>query len=296
MLRFLVLLFVALAAAPAAAQGAFTSDRIGVTVTGSGPDVILIPGLSSSPDVWRSTIAAVPGYRYHLIHVSGFAGRPAGANASGPVLAPVAEEIARYIAEAHLDHPALVGHSMGGSWALMVAGRHPGLAGKVMVVDMMPYVGAMFRQPDMTDEQFDAVAQQIRASLASAGGEQRRIALGSMIASMVKTDSERPAILAHSLASDPMVSAQAFYEVIVTNLLPEIAAIHVPIMVLYVQPAGAPLSEAQIDGYYSASYRAAPQAVLRRIPNSYHFIMLDQPVVFQTALREFLAAPAPAAH
>ena len=47
------------AAVPAAAQpgrpadparrAAFTSERIGVTVTGTGPDVVLIPGLSSEP-------------------------------------------------------------------------------------------------------------------------------------------------------------------------------------------------------------------------------------------------------
>jgi len=160
MLRFLAVLLVALAAAPAAAQGAFASDRIGVTVTGSGPDVILIPGLSSSPEVWQSTIAALPGYRYHLVHVSGFAGRPAGANASGPVLAPVAGEIARYISESHLDRPAIVGHSMGGSWAIMIAARHPGLVSKIMVIDMMPYLGAMFRQPGSTDAQLEASAAQ----------------------------------------------------------------------------------------------------------------------------------------
>ena len=289
MLRFLAVLLVALAAAPAAAQGAFASDRIGVTVTGSGPDVILIPGLSSSPEVWRSTVAAVPGYRYHLIHVSGFAGRPAGANATGPVLAPVAEEIARYIAESHLDHPAIVGHSMGGSWAIMVAARHPGLVSKIMVIDMMPYLGAMFRQPGSTDAQLEASAAQLRAGLASSGGEQRRIATNSMIASMVRTEGARAAIVAQSLASDPAVSAQGFYDLIVTNLTAEIANIRVPILVLYVLPAGAPMTAEQIDNYYRISYHGAPQAIVRRVPDSYHFIMIDQPAVFQDALRGFLA-------
>ena len=65
-------------AAAQAPRAPFASERIGVTVRGSGPDVVLIPGLTSSPQVWESTIAAVPGYRYHLVHVSGFAGRPAG--------------------------------------------------------------------------------------------------------------------------------------------------------------------------------------------------------------------------
>ena len=294
MLRLLALLLLGLAAVPAAAQPAFTSQRIGVTTVGTGPDVVLVPGLSSSPDVWRSTIAAVPGYRYHLVHVSGFAGRPPGANATGPVLEPVAGEIARYIREARLNRPAVVGHSMGGSWAIMVAGRNPGLVSKVMVIDMMPYLGAMFRQPGSTDEQLAAVAGQIRAALAGGSGEQRRIQTSSMIAQMVKTESERPAVIAHSMASDSAVSAQGFYDLIVTNLVPDVANIRVPLTVLYVQPAGAPLTPEQIDNFYRLSYQGAPQAALRRIADSYHFIMFDQPAIFQAALREFLAAAPPA--
>ena len=305
MLRPFAFLLIALAAAPAVAQApaaapavaqapaaAFTSERIGVTVTGSGPDVILIPGLSSSPEVWHGTIAAVPGYRYHLIHVSGFAGRPAGANASGPVLAPVAEEIARYIRESRLDRPAIVGHSMGGSWAVMVAARHPGLVSKVMVIDMMPYLGAMFRQPGMTDEQFAAAANNMRTMMSGSGGEQRRIQTNSMIASMVRTEAARAAIVAHSMASDRAVSSQGFYDLIVTNLMPDVATIRVPMLVLYVQPTGAPLTPEQIDNYFRISYRGAAQAVVRRVPDSAHFIMIDQPAVFQDALKGFLA-PAP---
>ena len=170
--RILTLLFLAAAlASPASARPAFTSDRISVEVRGSGPDVVLIPGLSSSPQVWTSTVAAVPGYRYHLVHVAGFDGKAAGANASGPVVAPVAEEIARYIKARKLKRPALVGHSLGGSWAMMVAGRHPELASRVMVVDMMPFLGAMFGGPGATPQSVESIAGQIRTGIASSSGE-----------------------------------------------------------------------------------------------------------------------------
>jgi pimeloyl-ACP methyl ester carboxylesterase len=299
MFRFLALLLM-LAAAPAAAQGTFASERISVEVTGSGPDVVLIPGLNSSPRVWDATVAALPGYRYHIVQISGFAGRPAGANADGPVLVPVAEEIARYIAEAHLNHPAIVGHSMGGSLGIIVTARHPGLASRLMVIDMMPYLGAMFRRPGSTDEQLAQMAEQVRGGIAGSSGEQRRIQTNTMIASMVRTESARAALTEQSLTSDPAVSGQSFYDLILTNLLPDIANIHVPLLVLYVQPAGAPLTPEQIDNYYRISYRAAPQAVVRRVPDSAHFVMIDQPAVFQTALREFLTGapsslPAPPA-
>ncbi|MES2443864.1 MAG: alpha/beta hydrolase [Pseudomonadota bacterium] len=286
LIALLLVPFLALAQ-PAAAKG-FTSDRISVTVTGSGPDVVLIPGLSSSPDVWKTTIAAVPGYRYHLIRVAGFDGAPAGANATGPVLIPVADEIARYIAEARLKSPALVGHSMGGSMALLIAERHPELASRVMVVDMMPFLGAMFggNSPDA----LGPIAGQIRDGIAKSSGEARAKQIEGTIASMVRTEAMRPSAVAQSLASDPVVSGQGMYDLIMTDLRPDLARIKVPLTVLWVVPQGAPLTLAQMEGYYRMSYANAPQAVLRHIPDSYHFIMYDQPAVFQGELRAFLTA------
>ncbi len=293
MLRFLAFLLLVPLAAACATTGpdapAFASDRIGVEVHGSGPDVVLIPGLSSSPRVWDATMTAVPGYRYHVVHVAGFAGRPAGANASGPVLAPVAEEIARYIREARLDRPAIVGHSMGGSWAMMVAARHPELARRVMVVDMMPFMGSLFGGSGATAESLRPVAEQMRRGMSASAGAARRAIIEPMIAGMIRTESQRPAVVEQSLASDSAVSAQGFYDLIVTDLTPDLANIRVPLTVLYVQPAGAPLSEAQLDQYYATAYRSVPTRVVRRIPDSAHFIMFDQPEVFQRELRSFLS-------
>ncbi len=273
----------------------FTSERIGVTVMGTGPDVVLIPGLASTPAVWTSTMAALPGYRYHLIHVSGFAGRPAGANAGGPYLSPVAEEIARYIREAHLEHPAVVGHSMGGSWAIMIAGRHPELVGKVMVVDMLPYLGIMLRSQGMSEEQMTQTIDQLQGVLANSPPEQRRMMTGMMVSSMVNTESEKQPQIDASLASDQAVSAQGFTDLLRTNLLEDVGHIRAPLVVLYVQPAAQPggptITPEQIDRAYQLSYQAAPQAVVRRVPNSAHFIMFDNAPFFQAQLREFLTTP-----
>jgi pimeloyl-ACP methyl ester carboxylesterase len=252
--------------------------------------VVLIPGLTSSPQVWESTIAAVPGYRYHLIHVSGFAGRPAGANATGPVLEPVAEEIARYIREAGLQRPAVVGHSLGGSWAMLVAGRHPELVSRAMVVDMMPAMGAMFGGPNATAETLRPAAEQMRAGIAAGTGPGRRPMAERTIASMVRTEPMRAAAVEHSMTSDTAVVAQAMYDLILADLRPEVARIRVPLTVLYVRAPGAPVTDAQMTGYYTASYAGAPQARLVRVPDSYHFIMWDAPEAFQRELRALLAA------
>ena len=290
MIRLLAMLLLPFAAAGAhAAKPAFSSDRISVEVRGKGPDVVLVPGLSSSPEVWESTIKALPGYRYHLVHVAGFAGKAPGPNASGPVMAPVAAEIARYIGTAKLKKPAVVGHSLGGAWAMMLAAASPDSVSRVMVVDMLPFMGAMFGGGgNATPDSVRPVAEQIRQGIASSPTEQRQKTLEATIATMVRTEALRPAVLRHSLASDPAASGQAMYDLITTDLRPELKKIKVPLTVLWVRPPNAPVSDEQMAQYYKLSYANAPHSVLRQIPDSYHFIMWDAPEAFQQALKAFL--------
>ncbi|HEY7811333.1 MAG TPA: alpha/beta hydrolase [Allosphingosinicella sp.] len=283
----------AAAAAPKAAAvsaPAFASERIGVTVRGSGPDVVLIPGLSSSPEVWNSTIEALPGYRYHVIHVAGFAGRPAGANASGEVVAPVADEIARYIREAKLKQPAIVGHSLGGTWAMLVASKYPDLPSKIMVVDMMPFMAALFGGPTATPETVKPFAEQMRTAIKSGTGEGRKPMAEQTIASMVKTESLRPMAVKHSMESDAAVSAQAMYDLMLLDQRPALKNIKVPLSVLWVRSPAAPVTDEQMAQFYRASFANVANAKIAQVPNSYHFIMWDAPEAFQRELKAFLAA------
>jgi pimeloyl-ACP methyl ester carboxylesterase len=288
---FLGLAFAAALALPASQAFAapFASDRITVRTEGSGPDVILIPGVNSSPRTWATTVAAVPGYRYHLVQVSGFAGQPAGANKEGAVLAPVADEIARYIREAALKRPAVVGHSLGGTLGLLLATRQPDSLGRLMVVDMMPYMGAVFAPPGAGPDAVAGVADRIAAGMQNATPEQRKARAVQTVDGMVRTASMRPVAVEDSLASDPVVGAHAYREVIVTNLIPDLGKITVPVTVLYVMPAGAPMTEAQIDAGYKAWYGGVKRATLKRIPDSAHFIMWDQPGRFQQELKAFVS-------
>lgn len=277
-----------LAAAPAAAAG-FASDRITVVAEGSGPDVILIPGLTSSPSAWRDSAAAVPGYRYHFVQLKGFAGTPAEGNAEGPVAAPVAEEIARYIKAEKLARPAVIGHSMGGTMAMMLAARHPDAVSKVMVVDQIPFMGALFGPPGTTAESVKATADALRAQMAANTDAERAKRIEAMSTAMVRNEAQRKIVIAEGLASDPGTSANAFHELIVTDLRPELGAIAAPVRVLYVTPAGVPLTDAQIDAVYKASYANLKDGKLVRIPDSAHFVMSDNPERFRDEMKAFLA-------
>jgi pimeloyl-ACP methyl ester carboxylesterase len=268
----------------------FTSDRVTITTTGAGPDVILVPGLTSSARIWQGTVAAFPNYRFHVVQVHGFAGTPAGGNADGPVSAPVAEEIARYITTQNLQKPAIIGHSMGGTIAMMVAARHPDAVSRTMVVDMMPFMGAMFGPPGATPDSVRAVADQIRGAMnMPIPDAQRRAMADQTIAGMIATESERPAAVNDSMTSDRKTVGNAFHELVTTDLRPELAKIKGPLTVLYVQPTGAPLTETQLDTYYQASYASIPGAVVKRIPDARHFIMFDQKTVFENEVRAFMA-------
>lgn len=266
----------------------FSSGRITVTTVGSGPDVVLIPGLSSSAaQVWSGTVTAVPGYRYHLVQVAGFAGFPAAANAQeGPVVEPIAQEIARYIRERRLDRPAVIGMSMGGTLGMLVATRYPGMVSRLMVVDMVPFGGALFGVAG--PEEVRPIAEGRREVMLAESDEARRRSLTAQVAEMILTDSLRAGVTETGLASDRSVSARSFHDVMLLDLRREMARVDVPVTVLYVASPLVPHTAEQADSVYGASFAHTPDVTLKRIPDAYHFIMLDQPRVFAQEVRAFL--------
>ena len=281
------LMLVSCAAPIAQRAPAFGSDRLSISSVGEGADVVLVPGLGSSPEVWESSVRKVPGYRYHLVQINGFARHPAQGNADGMIIASAAEEIARYIREAGLSRPAVIGHSMGGTVALSVAARH-GLVSRVMVVDMVPFLGMFFGPPGTTAESVRPTADKLRDQSLAATAEARQSTIEASIATMLINEAHRPLAVRHALTSDRGIAARALHELIVTDLRPELSRITVPLTVLYVKTPNVPLTPEQFDAVYQASYAAAPQAKLKRIPDSYHFIMFDQPDRFAAEMREFL--------
>ena len=263
------------AAAPTQAPApAFSPKRFSVVVKGSGPDVILIPGLTASRDVWTGTVAAVPGYRYHLVQVAGFAGEPVRGNASGNVVAPVAEEIAQYIRARGLKRPAIVGHSMGGTVTLMVAARHPALVGKAMVVDLLPqpagFVGS-------SAAGVRGLADALRGLTATPGGRRLVESAIEMFGGVQPTDRR----------SDSDVVARATHELALTDLTPELPKIKAPLTVVYASPD--PETAATATQNYRAGYSAKADAKLVRVDDSGHMIMHDQPARFRSVLKDFLS-------
>jgi pimeloyl-ACP methyl ester carboxylesterase len=188
-------------------------------------------------------------------------------NRRGAVIAPLAAEIARYIADRRLAHPAIVGHSMGGTLATMIAARSPALVGRVMVVDMLPQPASLLGG---TAGDWAPLA----GILDSRGG--RRLFFNLMTA--FSPPGAAP--------SDPDVVGRAMRELAATDLTGELAAIRAPLTVVYASPdvrAGSAIGRS-----FAAAYARARAARLVRIDGSGHMVMLDQPARFRAALADFL--------
>jgi pimeloyl-ACP methyl ester carboxylesterase len=276
-------------AGPAYAQAAaFQPTRFSVEVRGQGPDVILLPGLGSSAQVWGDAATQLAGtHRVHVVQVAGFAGAPVGGNADGPVMQPIVDELHRYIQSRGLAAPTLVGHSLGGIMGLMLAADHPQDLGRLLVVDAFPYLPAAFN-PAATPEQVTPQAAMLRQAMLGQSPEAARAAAEVTAARMVLKPQARKAVVDWTSASDRSVFARATYDGMTTDLRPRLAAIRIPVQVLYPHDASMGQPATAVDGVYQRAYAGLAGVKLKRIDGAYHFLMLDQPEAFEAELKAFL--------
>lgn len=286
LLKSLVALATMLIPLALAAPADASPTRFTVEVRGQGPDVILIPGLASSRAVWDDTARRLEGrYRLHIIQVNGFAGQPAGLNASGPVVAPLIDAIDAYIRGEKLDHPAVIGHSMGGFSALALAAAYPEDVGKVMVVDALPFFSVLF-DPAATPETVEPRAAAFKAQMLSLSKEQFDASQPRVMAGLAKTPAAQALAAQWAIASDRQVMAQATYDIMTSDMRPSLADIRVPVTVVYARDDA--MGPGRADALYRTSYAALPGVKLVPIDGGFHFIMLDQPEAFAAAVEAFL--------
>ncbi|MGD0547664.1 MAG: alpha/beta hydrolase [Terracidiphilus sp.] len=276
-------------AASAYAAG-FAPERFSVVDQGTvgKPDLLLIPGMSSSRAVWEAEAKRLaPNYRLHLVQVAGFAGDLPGTNASGLLLLPIVEELHAYIV-ANQMHPVVIGHSMGGLMTLMLAAKHPEDVHKIVIVDALPFAAVLI-DPAATAESIQPQVEAIRKEMMAMPADQY-VAMQPMLAArMVKNPEAQKLIAASFVASYRGVAIKAMEEDLQTDLRAQVASIKTPALVLYAyDPAAQQPGAAAYEAIVLAAYKAMPNCKLTRIDDSRHFIMYDQPEKFDAALEEFL--------
>lgn len=295
MLRALIvsLALILLPAVAEAQSAAFRSDRIVVTTRGEGPDVILIPGLASTSEVWARTASRLDDrYRVHLVSVRGFGNVPPGANEDGAVVAPVAAELRRYIASQRLERPAVIGHSMGGLVALRAAAdagrdRRGAQVGRVMVVDATPFFPSLI-SPGATVGDVEPLARIAYQALLFLGDQALRTQ-GNALGLQLGGAADNVFGTLGWQGGDRQVLAQGLYEVMTTDLRSRLPDISAPVTVVYGWSADGNSPRAHLDALFAAGYRnlRAP-ARFERIEGAEHMVMIDQPTRFMAAVDRFL--------
>ncbi|WEK02970.1 MAG: alpha/beta hydrolase [Candidatus Devosia phytovorans] len=266
---------------------AFESGRIEVSTIGEGEPVILVPGLNGSPGVWNDLLPSLDGYEVHLVHVKGFADLPAEDNATGEILVPVASELARYISDEDLNEVFLIGHSMGGMVATLVAAQQPDAVAGLMTVDIPAYFGEMMGMPP---EQVIGMADGLRQQAMARGHEERVAAETAFVTAGILDASRREPFIAEMTASDATVSAQAQHDVMVADLRPVLAGITAPTTVVFVMPAAAPdMTDTDIESFYADQYQDIKELKLEFIDDAGHYAMIDQPEHFAALVKQFLS-------
>lgn len=277
--------------------GLVEGKRITVLVEGDGPDVVLIPGLSSPRSVWNVAADRLKGsHRLHRVQIRGF-GDAAGVNAEGPVLDPMMRELADYIDDCITDQgraaPAIIGHSMGGLTGLMIAARAPGEVARLMIVDALPFIGTLFN-PAATAESTKPQAEQMAAMMRAQYGQPTPATPvtdpgpASMAAGMSNSAAGRTAIVGWMRQADPRVTAQIFYDVMTTDMRSELGAVAAPVTLLYAQD-DALMTPERAKAAFEPQYAGLARFSAHMVPGSRHFIMLDQPEAFADAVDAFLA-------
>lgn len=262
-----------------------------VLVTGNGPDVVLIPGLSTPRDVWTPLRAKLSKtHRLHIVQIRGFGDDPKsnaddladGETLLGNFIFELADYIGDEITDKGRDAPAVIGHSLGGLSAMMIAARYPQEVSKIMVVDSLPFFGLLFG-PTMTADAMKPQAGFLRDAIASApaGIDERSLVVQSI------NDAGRTQVTAWAKTAHPKVTARLFYDVATTDIRGELPAIKSPITMLYPVDVTV-MPKTRADVIYSGAFSAAQTAKLVPVMNSRHFIMLDQTQVFEQEVLKFL--------
>ena len=257
-------------ASPSVSDNAFT-----VKISGQGNPMILIPGLSSSGAVWDSTVAHyAEHYQCYVINLAGFAGV---APIEGPLLQQAEDALSKYIGTQHLDHPVIVGHSLGGFLALKFAIDHGDQVGRLVIVDSLPALGAT-RNPDATPEQLRAVAGQVRDNMQKVDAAGLEESVRQTVQTMATKDTDVDRIVGWGKASDRHTVIEAMYDLMSSDLRPQLGRIKAPTMVLgtwIAYKAYAPRSA--IEATYQQQYAGLANVKLEMADNARHFIMYDDP-------------------
>jgi pimeloyl-ACP methyl ester carboxylesterase len=259
------------------------------SVEGAGRDLVLIHGLAASPECWEEASALLPGVRRHAIHMRGFAGlAPSALRDPMNYMKPTADALAAYIRTLKVGPVAVVGHSMGGLIALMLARDHADVVERLMVVDVPAYFSVLIN-PFATATSMAPFAQHSRRSYVERSKLDLHEDIRRTTEKLVRDSAHGDRIIRWGVASDRQTTADVMAEVMVTDLRGDLQRIEAAVDVIYTWDRTTPASKLGLDQVYASSYAGLRNGRKVRIDDARHYVMFDQPAAFYGAVEAWLA-------
>lgn len=259
-----------------------------VKVVGHGKPVILIPGLTCTGEVWDGTVARLKAkYQCHVLTLPGFGKQPP---IDGPYLSHVRDDIIAYVKDKKLDHPAVIGHSLGGFMVFYLGVAEPKLFGPMVSVDGLPFLSLVFN-PKATAENMKPMADLLAKQMSTSKPEAFKASIKSNLAQQITDPKNVDKMNVFCQDSNQANVAEAMKEMILTDLRGEVSKIESPILLLGAgQWAKNDPQKKSLEDIYSSQIKTIPNAKLEVAWTARHFIMLDDPDFFYKAVEDFLAA------
>ncbi|MFZ6843893.1 alpha/beta fold hydrolase [Undibacterium sp. RuTC16W] len=253
-----------------------------------GAPVILIPGLSSGAYIWDDTVKALQNkHSIYVITLAGFNGKPA---MPGAKLLKAKESLAELIRTKNIQKPVLIGHSLGAALSIWFAEENSNLISGVFAVDGLP---VMPRSENLTAEQRQAMSQGMKTQMSGVTQEVFADQQLKYMQVMGVIDQElAKKLAARSATSDRTAFVDYVTELFATDIRKDLPSITVPLALVspYYEKdfASIPMSEDQKTAYYASLLSEAKNLQIISISNARHFVMLDQPAIFNDKLQSFV--------
>jgi pimeloyl-ACP methyl ester carboxylesterase len=270
---------------------------IEVTVLGNtavdAPAIVFIPGLNSNKETFVGTCKALKSsYRCYLLSLPGFAGVAPLKNLDAGFVEPMRDRILAYVKAKNISRPIIMGHSLGGLIALMMAEESPEVARALVLVDAFPYFPAILN-PTADAKAMLVMAQNTKQQTLLQPLAHYQSARMQTVTRGMSNQSARVKLLQMwTKSSDRNTSAQAMFDMMTIDMRKRAGQIKTPTLVFGAWAAYKEFgwTKASTEAIFKTQFQKLVGVQIKMSDTAYHYIAWDDPVWMRQETVKFLMA------